>query len=132
MRGGWIFKEILMTNSPWIDAVGITAAEFAANSVKLVTENIWVDGFGNEVVGVHSPTLDCLRFGCSIHNPTDPRDDWPQLWRGDRYLMERICPHGVGHPDKDHLSFIKRTYGEERAAADSVHGCDGCCRRLRP
>lgn len=31
--------------------------------------------------------------------------------------MERICPHGVGHPDPDCM-YAKR---------DTVHGCDGCC-----
>lgn len=41
---------------------------------------------------------------------------WPQHWRGDRHLMERICPHGVGHPDPDDIN------------PDGVHGCDGCCR----
>jgi hypothetical protein len=30
--------------------------------------------------------------------------------------MERICPHGVGHPDPDDVF-----------ATDTVHGCDGCC-----
>jgi hypothetical protein len=30
--------------------------------------------------------------------------------------MERICDHGVGHPDPD-----------EFMADVWVHGCDGCC-----
>jgi hypothetical protein len=45
---------------------------------------------------------------------------WPQNWRGDRYLIERICPHGVGHPDPDDLN------------PDTVHGCDGCCTPPHP
>jgi hypothetical protein len=40
---------------------------------------------------------------------------FPQNWRGDRGFMERMCPHGVGHPDPDCRE------------ADPVHGCDGCC-----
>ena len=37
----------------------------------------------------------------------------------DRRIMERICPHGVGHPDPDDV-----------LNQDRVHGCDGCCREL--
>ena len=44
---------------------------------------------------------------------------FPQLWREDRRIMERICPHGVGHPDPDDV-----------LNQDRVHGCDGCCREL--
>lgn len=32
--------------------------------------------------------------------------------------MERICPHGVGHPDPDDTN------------PDTVHGCDGCCAQV--
>lgn len=49
-------------------------------------------------------------------------------WRGDRGMMERICPHGVGHPDPDHLAHIARAYGKASARTESVHGCDGCCK----
>jgi hypothetical protein len=45
---------------------------------------------------------------------------WPQNWRGDKGMMERFCPHGVGHPDPDDLKVMTREgYG--------IHGCDGCC-----
>lgn len=30
-------------------------------------------------------------------------------------MMERMCPHGIGHPDPDEITL------------DVVHGCDGCC-----
>lgn len=40
--------------------------------------------------------------------------EWPLNWRGDRGLIERRCPHGIGHPDPD-------------TVGDTVHGCDGCC-----
>lgn len=53
--------------------------------------------------------------------------DWPTLWRGDRQLMERICPHGIGHPDPDHLAFIAKIDGPDEARTESIHGCDGCC-----
>jgi hypothetical protein len=41
--------------------------------------------------------------------------EWPQNWREDRGIMERICPHGIGHPDPDDPT------------TDKIHGCDGCC-----
>lgn len=56
---------------------------------------------------------------CPIHNRSNhSMRSFPQSWRPDMQLMERICPHGVGHPDPDDL---KTRNGE------MVHGCDGCC-----
>ena len=40
--------------------------------------------------------------------------------RFDRSFMERICVHGVGHPDPD------------SAGADPLHACDGCCTNETP
>jgi hypothetical protein len=48
-------------------------------------------------------------------------------WRGDRKMFERICPHGIGHPDPDHMAWYRRTYGTESAYYEGIHGCDGCC-----
>lgn len=68
----------------------------------------------------------CQGRPCTIHNRTDHHmRAWPQSWKADRGLiyyygiMERICPHGIGHPDPD-----------EWWANDSpmwIHECDGCC-----
>ena len=75
---------------------------------------------GQVLGGVHSSSL-CEGQACAVHHPSDHHMvTWPQNWRGDRGLMERICPHGVGHPDPDCLN------------PDGVHGCDGCCRRPTP
>jgi hypothetical protein len=41
--------------------------------------------------------------------------------------MERVCEHGVGHPDPDHVSHIRRVKGDDYANVDAIHGCDGCC-----
>jgi hypothetical protein len=61
---------------------------------------------------------DCKGPRCPLHKRTDHHmRDWPQHWRGDRHIMERICPHGCGHPDPDDI-----------LAPDTVHGCDGCCK----
>ncbi|HYH54817.1 MAG TPA: hypothetical protein VD761_11875 [Solirubrobacterales bacterium] len=65
---------------------------------------------------------------CPIHAPSDHHmKDWRLHWRSDRYLMERICEHGIGHPDPDHMARIERLKGEEFADGHGLHGCDGCC-----
>ena len=82
---------------------------------------------GGQIILAHTPKL-CAGKICAIHNPSDhPMKDWPQRWRDDRKLMERICPeHGVGHPDPDHLAFLRKV-SSEHAEAEAVHGCCGCC-----
>lgn len=65
---------------------------------------------------------------CVIHNPSNhPMRDFPTHWRPDRQLMERICPHGIGHPDPDDIAYKVSVMGEKRAFYESIHGCDGCC-----
>lgn len=49
---------------------------------------------------------------------------WPLNWRADKGVMERICPHGVGHPDPDDAAHNIRI-GREYL---TIHGCDGCCK----
>lgn len=68
------------------------------------------------LVNVHSINS-CSGEFCTIHNRSDHHmRSWPQNWRSDRGIMERICPlHGVGHPDPDEIS------------TDTIHGCCGCC-----
>lgn len=71
----------------------------------------------------------CRGRTCSVHNPSDHAlREAPLHWRDDRRLMERLCPHGIGHPDPDHVSFVRLTYGAGHAFTAGVHGCDGCCR----
>lgn len=70
---------------------------------------------GQRLVNVHSPDR-CAGEHCTIHKPSDHHmGDWPQNFREDRGMMERLCPHGVGHPDPDD------------PAVGRAHGCDGCC-----
>lgn len=72
------------------------------------------------IVNTHDPEQ-CAHEHCTIHNMSEHHmRDWPQHWRSDRGLMERICPHGVGHPDPDE-------YKIHLNPAESIHGCDGCC-----
>jgi hypothetical protein len=69
---------------------------------------------------VHRPDT-CKGPNCVIHNPSDhPLRQFPLHWRGDIGLMERICTHGVGHPDPDHLAWDPRE-------GMGIHGCCGCC-----
>lgn len=75
-------------------------------------------------ITVHDPSV-CAGQPCTIHNRTKHHmRSFPQHFRYDRDMMERICPHGIGHPDPDDFRF--RT-GVDRGA----HGCDGCCWDLR-
>lgn len=95
---------------------------------------VYVTGTGQTLLDTHPQSADCERYGCPIHSPSQHHmRDWPTHWRGDRQLMERICPHGVGHPDPDHIGWVRRTRGEGTALVESVHGCCGaslaesCC-----
>ena len=72
---------------------------------------------------------DCRGESCCIHNPSDHHmKDWPQFWRDDKGMMERICQHGVAHPDPDDIAFQLGDIGNEEASWVKLHGCDGCCR----
>jgi hypothetical protein len=58
---------------------------------------------------------------CTLHNRSSHNMRmFPQHWRGDRGIMERTCPHGIGHPDPDE-------YRIRQGLDDGTHGCDGCC-----
>lgn len=80
------------------------------------------------VVGLltHGPDQCADDPACCIHKPSDHKMvSWRMHWRGDRGLMERVCPeHGTGHPDPDDIAY-KRSVGQLNAA--DVHGCCGCC-----
>jgi len=81
---------------------------------------------GQMLTNVH-PKFVCQANGpraCPIHNLSDhPMRAFPQNFRPDNGLMERVCPHGIGHPDPDSLPFFE----EKGIAHMGVHGCDGCC-----
>ncbi|MFH0986881.1 MAG: hypothetical protein V1911_02405 [Candidatus Micrarchaeota archaeon] len=44
------------------------------------------------------------------------------MWRTSG-LLEDICKHGIGHPNKD---FLEKNPQLKKYRFD-VHGCDGCC-----
>lgn len=74
----------------------------------------------------HHDIFSCKGEWCSIHRPKPGVwDSWPLLWRSDTRIMERVCPHGCGHPaveQLDHWAATDQMY-------QAVHGCCGCpCR----
>ena len=100
-----------------------------ASTLRGEEGEVYMTGTGQELRGVHERG-DCVGVHCVIHNPSDhPLRDRPTHWREDRGLMERICEHGIGHPDPDHLAATEHFRGKEAADAEGVHGCDGCCSR---
>ncbi len=81
---------------------------------------------GTEVlVRVHPQAVCSTRSTpCVVHRPSSNHmSGWYLLWRSDRGIFERICPHGTGHPDPDQFGFWEETDQEWQG----VHGCDGCC-----
>lgn len=90
----------------------------AVTETETANYELFITGTG-QVVRVH-PVASC-DAPCPIHAPTAHRmRDYPTHYRADRGIMERVCPHGVGHPDPDDIRI--RTGGDP-----GVHGCDGCC-----
>jgi hypothetical protein len=65
----------------------------------------------------------CAGEHCFYHNPSNhTMRHMPVLLR-ETGLVERTCPHGVGHPDPDSVAFFERLGWK----GYDVHGCDGCC-----
>lgn len=83
--------------------------------------SVEIDGI--TLVNVHDE-IECMGRTCIIHSPTNHHmRSWPLHWRSDRGIFERICEHGIGHPDPDQYDYwdaIGRT-------EEGVHGCDSCC-----
>ena len=65
----------------------------------------------------------CAGEVCCLHNPSEhSMSTFPRLWRSDwGGMLERTCPHGIGHPDPD---WLRKKDPRDRF---DVHGCDGCC-----
>lgn len=81
---------------------------------------------GGQWLMAHDASL-CEGGPCCIHNPTEHHMvDWPQNWRDDAGKMERLCPHGIGHPDPDDTTFRMSDSTVDKKWI-KIHGCDGCC-----
>jgi hypothetical protein len=76
------------------------------------------------LTGVHPESSCAEQSACAMHNPTDHHmRGWEVIWRYDRGILERICQHGIGHPDPDQFPY----WDANGMEAEAVHGCDLCC-----
>jgi hypothetical protein len=104
------------------------------------TDPVFGGALGEVDVRVHDLSVCGGRdIPCCVHNPSDHHMvGWPMNWRADTGVMERICVHGVGHPDPDHMAYVcSLTPGhdcEDESECEyphlewqGIHGCCGCC-----
>jgi hypothetical protein len=67
---------------------------------------------------------DCTGEVCAFHKRTDHHmRKYKQFFRFGTGMMERVCSHGVGHPDPDDAKIVDGTH-------DGTHECDACCIRF--
>ena len=81
-------------------------------------------------ISFHSPRICAGERVCAIHKPSKKNTmrEWPFIIRLDkRGLTERTCAHGVGHPDRDSLKWLRRFESKKNVNLLGIHGCDGCC-----
>lgn len=114
----------------------LTKSQLSAKELKLFTDlmlistDLYTDSTGREVRTHHKDK--CAGQNCSIHNPsTHPLKNAPTVWRDDLKMMERICTHGVGHPDPDDVAYNVGILGKDENEYAN-HGCDGCCATPEP
>jgi hypothetical protein len=106
---------------------GVTMDEDFDLTSMHVAEPVLGQQIGHAVLKVH-PRSQCEGRGipCCIHSPSDHHmRTWEMNWRADTGVMERTCPHGIGHPDPDHMAYVRSVSDEN--AWQGVHGCCGCC-----
>lgn len=107
---------MIVERRDYLDGGGVRVIEFyAPGSEEFITR-------------LHPETADCYEHGCVIHSPTpyssaNPLGEAAMNWRDDKGQMERLCRHGIGHPDYDQANYNTRT-GHPYS---NIHGCDGCC-----
>ena len=79
----------------------------------------------NGLLTVHPPSACAGQgWGCWVHAPVEHAlSSAPVRWRDDRAIAERICEHGIGHPDPQGAAYSWQVEGRDVTS----HGCDGCC-----
>ncbi|KQO98893.1 hypothetical protein [Leifsonia sp. Leaf264] len=113
------------------DAITRQAAEAEAQAAPVVENrdyDLWT-GFGSGVLRTHARSQ-CSGTPCCLHAPSDhPLTGSPMSWLDDRMMMERICEHGIHHPDPDDLDYKRRVLNPALYLAGDyeTHDCDGCC-----
>lgn len=83
-----------------------------------------------EMVAIHNGILSkvhraehCLGPHCWVHNPsTHHMCTWPVEWSANERTAQRICQHGLSHPDPDDVAFH-----QDHGRDVTMHDCDGCC-----
>lgn len=104
LNDGWAFDDTEDLFDSWLD---LEHNQLENSTVRMYTHK----------------KQDCTGEWCTIHNRSNhSMRSFTQIFRYDRMLMERICPHGVGHPDPDDIKLT----GPD-AKVEAIHGCDGCC-----
>lgn len=96
--------------------------------------SVYITGTGQPISGVHKANENCEKYGCVMHNPTDHNMiTFPLNWNQDKRIMERVCPHGVAHPDPDAIAYRERIFEKAYVDAAKSHAnCDGCCTVKEP
>ena len=112
------------SNSPYIDELlnSFFPSEeeeddeyYVANDFGGSYMSKYTTGTGQDLF-VHGP-YKCKGEFCVIHKPSNHHmREWKTHWRDDRGIMERLCEHGIGHPDPDEIN-----------DPTGIHGCDKCC-----
>jgi hypothetical protein len=103
----------------------VISMQILERGVRRLVGRFTTRGFTN----VHPAWL-CVGENCVFHWPSwHVMLGWPKVIRNGPFdlvfgLVERICPHGVGHPDPDSAAYFEKPGGHTDA---SIHGCDGCC-----
>ena len=96
-------------------------------TIMHIAEPLFGAQIGHGVLRTHTKEK-CQGRGipCCIHSPSAHHmREWEMNWRSDTGVMERFCPHGIGHPDPDHMAYV-RSLGQG-LEWQGIHGCDGCC-----
>lgn len=115
-------KETLLISDVMGREVQLQLLMIEVNKFLVERSNEYVTGVGQILVNIHSKDQ-CKSGNCVIHNPSiHEMLSWPTLFR-EEGLMERVCEHGVGHPDPDSLAFFE----SQGIKNMGIHGCDGCC-----
>lgn len=97
-----------------------------ADELEGGAQNVTPDSSGTQ--RTHGPGQCAGDRACPIHRPLDhPLRTAPLAWRDDGELLERICAHGVHHPDVDSLAYLERTHPSTHHLQIERHDCDGCC-----
>jgi len=111
----YLSDECGIEEDPDIDVRRINDACIQADVISTELSNTFITGTGQTLSNTHTKDK-CANSDCVIHNPSiHNMVGWPTHWRDDEGFMERICEHGVGHPDPDEMN------------SPLTHGCDGCC-----